>query len=385
MAGKVTPMKVRLVAAVSGDLDGVNVSALCREEGISRKTFYKYRTRYLNEGLDGIEERSRRPKTSPRRVTQDVEDRIVELRKWLCDTGLDAGAATIRCQLEHEFDDPPSEATIWRVLVRRGFVVPEPKKRPRGSWRRFEAAAPNECWQIDATHWTLSDGTTVEILNILDDHSRFLIAAHAVRSVTTEAAWAVFSAATCRVGLPARCLSDNGLAFTGRLRNCEVFFETQLRAVGVVKVNARPRHPQTCGKVERVQQTEKKWLSVAAGDLHTIDDLQRTLDRFSDYYNHQRPHRAIGRVPPAQRFAADSVAGAGAPIGAPQRRVPATVNRSGRVDVRPFQIAVGARYAGRHAEVLIDGTHAAVFIDGQLIRHVRLDPNRRQQPLNQPK
>jgi transposase InsO family protein len=369
---------------VGGALDGVNVSALCRELGVSRKTFYKYQQRFRVEGLGGLDERSRRPHTSPRRVPEVVEDRIVELRKWLLDSGLDAGAATIRWHLERERVGPPSEATIWRVLGRRGFVVPEPKKRPRGSWRRFDAAAPNECWQIDATHWRLADGTTVEILNIIDDHSRLLVAAQAMASVTTEAAWEVFSSAAQRLGLPTRCLSDNGLAFTGRLRNCEVFFEAQLRAVGVVKVNARPHHPQTCGKVERLQQTEKKWLTVRAEDIRTIEDLQHWLDRFRGYYNHQRPHRAIGRVPPAQRFAAGTPAAAGAPIAVPQRRVPAMVSRNGRLDVRPFQIAVGARYAGQHAEVLIDGTNAAVFIDGRLVRYLALNPSRRQQPLNPP-
>jgi len=384
MAGKVTPVDVRLLAAVTGSLEGVNVAGLCREHGISRKTFYKYRQRFEAEGLEGLEERSRRPLRSPQRTSVLVEDLIVEYRKRLADAGLDAGAATIRWHLLQGELRVPSEATIWRVLVRRGFVVPEPRKRPKRSWRRFEAAAPNECWQIDATHWTLATGETVEILNLVDDHSRLLVASRALVSVTTEAAWAVFCQATWRWGLPSRCLSDNGLACTGRLRGCEVVFETRLRAAGIVKVNARPFHPQTCGKVERFQQTQKKWLWVRRRDLGTVAELQRALGIFADYYNTQRPHRAIGRITPLERFSAQAPAVPGEPIPAPQRRVRAMVSPGGRLDVRPFQIGIGTRYAGQTAEVVLDATHAAVYIDGRLVRRLELDPNRRYQPTGNP-
>jgi transposase InsO family protein len=297
---------------------------------------------------------------------------------------LDAGPSTIRWHLLQGQLPVPSEATIWRILVRGGFVVPEPRKRPKRSWQRFEAASPNECWQLDATHWTLAGGETVEILNIIDDHSRLLIAARAMRSVTTEAVWATFSEATQRWGLPTRCLSDNGLVFTGRLRGYEVFFETRLREAGVLKVNSRPGHPQTCGKVERFQQTEKKWLWVRRRDLGTVAELQAGLDVFAGYYNTARPHRAIGRVTPLERFTARPRAVPGEPIPVQQRHVQAVVSAEGRLDVRPFQIAVGMRHAGQSATVVLDATHAAVYIDGRLVRHLELDPTRRYQPTGNP-
>lgn len=103
----------------------------------------------------------------------------MELRKQLVEDGLDAGAHTIQFHLSRRVKNPPSVATIWRVLARRGFVVPQPKKRPRSSYIRFEAELPNECWQADTTHWHLADGTDVEILNMLDDHSRLLVASRA--------------------------------------------------------------------------------------------------------------------------------------------------------------------------------------------------------------
>jgi transposase-like protein len=251
MGREAIPMDLRLMAAATGPLSGVNVSALCREHGISTKTFYKWRARYAADGLAGLEPRSRRPHRSPRRVSAEVEEAIVALRKELSDAGLDAGAATLRWHLARRrvAYPPASEATIWRVLVRRGFVVPQPEKRPKSSLCRFEAAFPNECWQIDATEWALADLTVVQIFNVLDDHSRLAVASRAVPSATTEAAWAAFSRGCHHWGVPWRCLSDNGLCFSGKLRGYQVFFETQLRAAGVRPVTSRPFHPQTCGKV----------------------------------------------------------------------------------------------------------------------------------------
>lgn len=375
-------MDVRMLAAVTGGtLEGVNVRALCRQVGVAPKTFYKWRARYRAEGQSGLEPRSRRPARSPRRTSSPVEDAIVELRKRLNDEGLDAGAATIRWHLGHGTKvRPPSEATIWRILRRRGFVTVQPQKRPKSALRRFEARWPNECWQLDATEWVLLHGEVVEILNLLDDHSRVAIGARALARVTSETAWETFSQAAAQWGLPARCLSDNGLAFTGRLRGFEVFFETQLRAAGVTKVNARPYHPQTCGKVERYQQTLKKWLAARRPRPATLDELQTALERFRSYYNHERPHRGIGRITPIERFQANPPARPGTPLPAPQRHVQAHVNRNGVVEVGPFGIGIGIEHAGRPADVTLDQTHATVLVDGRLVRHLELDHTRRYQP-----
>jgi transposase InsO family protein len=387
MAGEVAPMDVRLLAALTADsLDGINVRQLCRQRAVSPKTFYKWRARYRAEGLAGLEPQSRRPVRSPNRLSPVTEDVIVELRKRLADEGLDAGPGTIHWHLVNRsrIRPVPSEATIWRALVRRGMVTPQPAKRPRSSWRRFEADHPNECWQIDATDWALADGTGVEIINLLDDHSRVAVGSVAVASTTTEAAWAAFSAAAETWGLPTRCLSDNGLAFSGRLRGFEVAFEIRLRAAGIHPVTSRPYHPQTCGKVERFQQTLKKWLR-ARPPADTGAALQAQLGQFLAYYNHQRPHRGIGRVVPYQRWAATPrVAPDGQPLPAPQRRVSLRVSANGTIEARPYEIGLGIEHAGRPGEVVLDGTHATVFVDGKLVRHLTLDPGRRYQPTGRP-
>ena len=376
-------MDVRLIAAVSEGVGKVNVAQVCRERGISRQTFYKWRRRFEALGLAGLDELARTPRTSPRRVGPDVEDAIVALRKELVDIGADAGPGTIQWHLGRrgQLDRVPSEATIWRVLVRRGFVVPEPRKRPRSAMRRFEAPAPNVLWQIDATKWVVGDhGHQIEILNIVDDHSRVAIASRAVEIATCEEAWAAFSSGVAVWGLPTGLLSDNGLAFTGRLQGYEVAFEIKLRTAGVRAITSRPYHPQTCGKVERFQQTLKRWLAARrlASDLA---GLQTQLDAFVAYYNHERPHRAIGRITPAERWTAMPPAvNLGVALPAGRRAFPVTITDRGTVRLEECEIHVGVVYTGLHAFLMIDDTHAAVFIDGVLVRHLELDRTRNYQP-----
>jgi transposase InsO family protein len=384
MAKGVAPMDVRLRAALASD--DVNVSAFCREHGISRQTFYVWRRRYRAEGLDGLEPRSRAPKSSPSRVTDEVEDAVVALRKELAELGADHGASTIQWHLSRRGGGGkvPSEATIWRALARRGFVVPEPRKRPKASFRRFEATAPNELWQADCIDWVIATGV-VKVLSFVDDHSRVALRVKALPEATTEATWLTFCDATAAWGVPLGQLSDNGLNFSGRLRGFEVHFERELRAIGVVPKTSRPFHPQTCGKVERFQQTLKKWLrrQPLAGDLA---QLQTQLDAFVDYYNHHRPHRGIGRLTPAARWAATPPAvNLGVALPGPAFHADLIVDNRGVLKLGRYRIAVGVEWHGCLARVHHDDTHVAVFIDHKLIRALQLDPTRSYQKSGRPR
>lgn len=374
-------MDVRLRAAIASA--DVNVAAFCREHGISRETFYVWRRRYRDEGLDGLEPRARAPKTSPQRISAEAADAIVKLRKELDDLGVDHGPGTIQWHLGRLPDRSwpvPSEATIWRVLVRRGFVVPEPRKRPKASFRRFEATAPNELWQADCIDWTVATGV-VKILSFLDDHSRVALRVKALPEATSEATWLTFCDAAEKWGVPLGQLSDNGLNFSGRLRGFEVQFERELRAIGVVPKTSRPFHPQTCGKVERFQQTLKKWLRRQPLS-RTLAELQAQLDAFVDYYNHQRPHRGIGRVTPTERWAATPPAvNLGIALPGPAQHARSVVGRNGAINIGRYMIGVGVTWAGRQARVDHDDTHFAVFIDHQLVRAGTIDPSRRYQSL----
>src|SRR4029453_13144089 len=171
MVRKVSAVQSRLAEAFVGGVG--NVSRLCEELGISRQTFYVYRARFELDGLNGLVPRSGRPGTTPGRSREELEQAVVDLRKRLFDEGLDYGAQAIRFYLHRDGVDPlPAVATVHRVLVRRGRVEPIPQRKPRSSWIRFVYPNPNDCWQIDATAWSLVDGSQAWIFTLLDDHSR---------------------------------------------------------------------------------------------------------------------------------------------------------------------------------------------------------------------
>jgi transposase InsO family protein len=376
-------VKVQAAAAAVAEGKTLNVTEVCRVEGVSRKSFYKWVNRYREEGLAGLQERSRRPLHSPNQISAVIEERIVEMREQLAKDGMDHGATTIQWHLGREGVQPvPSVAGVHRVLVRRGLVEPQPRKRPKSSWRRFEAAAPNESWQIDFIEWVTAQGVA-RVFNIVDDHSRLAVRSRAATEATTAEAWHAFSEGAQRWGLPVGVLSDNGLCFSGKLRGFEVHFEHQLREAGIRPVTGRPYHPQTTGKVERFQQTLKKWLRrkpLAAN----LAELQAQLDEFTHIYNYQRPHQGIGRVTPYSRWSASSaVTPTGEPLPHPEwptRLHDGTVQANGSVRAGRFFIHLGAQWEGQHARIHIAGTRANVFVDNTLVRHLELDLDRDYQP-----
>ena len=177
-------------------VEGRSKSEVARTYGVSRRWVITLVQRFLAEGEPGLAPRSRRPRSSPGRTAQSVEDEIIALRKDLDRHGHEAGAATIAAHLQQRHGPDvniPAVSTIWRILSARGFVTPQPHKRPRSSWQRFVADAPNERWQLDITHYRLADDTDVEILNILDDHSRLCVASRARRVFTAGDVDAWFS------------------------------------------------------------------------------------------------------------------------------------------------------------------------------------------------
>lgn len=373
----------RLVIA-SVVLEGRTKSEVARDYRVSRRWVQTLVARYRAEGEAGLEPRSRRPHASPSRTAIGVEDEIVELRKTLAEEGLDAGAATIAVHLARRHGAAPAVSTIWRVLSRRGFVTPEPHKRPRSSFVRFAADQPNERWQADVTHWALADGRDVEILNVLDDHSRLLVAADARRVFKAADVVTTFRAATAAHGLPASLLTDNAAIFTGAYRGQgRVALEIELAALSIAFRHARPYHPQTCGKVERFHQTLKKWLARQPAAV-AVANLQAQLSWFTGYYNDVRPHRALGRRTPAVAFAARPKAGPRAdfPTIADHYRVRHDViDASGVVTVRHnsrlHHLGIGRRHAGVRVLVLVHDLDIRVLTtEGVLLRELTLDPSR---------
>lgn len=281
-------------------LEGRSKSEVARDYDVSRFWVQQLVRRYEAEGNAAFAPRSRRPHHNPRTVPNGVEDKIVRLRKTLDKQGYDAGATTIASHLAREpsVAKVPAVSTVWRILKRRGFIVAQPQKRPRSSRKRFCADLPNELWQADVTHWRLADHTEVDILDILDDHSRTAIASQA-RPVTTGPD--VVDTFT-RWGTPAGVLTDNGAIFTAKQRgDGRTAPEITLGELGIKYSRSRPYHPQTCGKVERFHQTLKKHLQ-ALPAAATLTELQHQIDAFLVYYNTIRPHRALQRHTPVEAF-----------------------------------------------------------------------------------
>ena len=351
----------------------LNVTSFCAQHGISTWFFWDLRRRFALEGNTALEPKSRAPHVVANKTAAAIEDAIVAKRKELVEGGLDAGAETIAFHLRH-LDGVPSPSTVWRILRARGFITPEPKKAPKRTRRRFTAARANECWQLDDTTWHLADGTEVKILNVLDDHSRLLVASTAMASCTGAAALGALAVAAAVLGWPARVLSDNAKAFRDVLAPA-------LRSMGVGTGHSRPYHPQTNGKVERFHQTLKRWLTrqPRAG---SVEELGVQLDVFRHLYNHHRPHRSLGRRFPAEVWAAAPKSGpADRALGAPTT-VHQGVVRGGRLDAgRRYLISVGAAYSGREALAVITGLSCHVFVEGRLVRALTLDPTTRRQRL----
>jgi transposase InsO family protein len=238
-------------------LEGRSAGEVAKAHGISRYWLYKLIARFRAGGYDALEPRSRRPRSCAHAVAPELQAAIVRLRGELAAGGHDCGPHTIAHHLRLELGAAPSVATIWRILARHGLITPQPRKRPKSSFIRFEADLPNELWQADSTHWQLADGSGVEVLNCIDDHSRLLVVADAY--VTVKAADVVQSLATAWEihGFPAAFLSDNGAVFSGKSRKGKVLLESELERLGIVAKHSTPYHPQTCGKVERFHQTQK--------------------------------------------------------------------------------------------------------------------------------
>jgi transposase InsO family protein len=376
-------------------VEGRPVREVSEAYGVSRSWVYELLARYRSEGDTAFEPRSKRPKRSPTALASETVELILRLRKELDAAGLDAGAHTIAWHLEHHHGLAVSPATIWRHLRTAGLIEAAPKKRPRSSYVRFEAELPNECWQSDFTHWTLADGTDIEVLAWLDDHSRYALSLSAHRPVTGPVVVATFCAAVEHHGPPASTLTDNGLVYTARFaggRGGRNAFETLLGELHITQKNSRPNHPTTCGKVERFHQTLKRWLTQQPA-VTNLDELQHQLDRFTGLYNHHRPHRSLAnRATPATIYAAR-------PKATPRLEHPDHHHRvrrdriddTGKLTLRHngrlHHIGIGRAHTRTPVIMLIDDldirvVHAAT---GELLRALTLDPTRDYQPTGKPR
>ncbi len=333
---------------------------MCDHFAISRTTFYEWRRRYELEGVEGLYDRSRQPRLSPGQIPERLERRITSMRedhpRW--------GARRIHGQLVLAGLTPPAVSTIHAVLVRNGKVIPKTARQRKPPPQRFERPQPNDLWQIDGMEVDLPDGGVATVIDIIDDHSRYLIGATAVAQFTSEAAWCCVEVAIAEHGPPRQLLSDNARTFSGRLYQMVMEFERRLWSLGIQTINCRPRHPQTVGKLERWHRTSREYLE-DDGPPRDIDHLQLILDTARAEYNEGRPHQGIDNGVPGQRYRATPKAGPVA--GATFSRKVVRIVRGGKFTYSGWSIQVGAQYGGMGVEVIEEHDKVRVLFDGELL------------------
>jgi transposase InsO family protein len=362
-------------------VEGRSVRAVAAATGRSKSWVHRHVALYREGGEEALIPQKRGPRVPANLISVVLEDEIVAWRKRLAEDGLDAGAKTISWHLSHGGVTPPALSTIHRVLRRRGFVTPQPQKRPRSSWMRFESDLPNETWQSDMTHWHLDDDQPVEIINFIDDYSRAVLASVAVPVATAAEVVRIFFETAAIYGLPASVLSDNGAIYTAVYRGSHTGMEIELATLGITFKHGKPYHPQTQGKVERYHLTLKKWLRKKPV-VATLAELQAQIDRFMHIYNEERPHTARG-CPPMQAWRALDKATIeidGQPLLAHTKVRRDRIDQTGcftlRYRSKLHHIAVGRAHKGKRVLILVADLDIRVLDeDGVTLRHLELDPS----------
>ena len=372
--------------------EGRTQTEVAAEYGVSQGWVSRLVARYRDEGEAAFTPRSRRPKTSPRRLDQAVIELIITLRHSLIEQGTDAGPDTIAWHLAQHHHITVAPSTISRHLSAAGLVTPQPKKRPKSSYLRFEAAMPNETWQADFTHYRLTTGQDVEVLSWLDDATRYALRVTCHVRVTAPIVLAQFRASYDTHGIPSSTLTDNGMVFTVRFAGGKggiTSFEAEQRRLHITQKNSRPGHPRTCGKVERFQQTMKQWFTDQQPQPATLPQLQALLDRFVDYYNHHRPHSSQPHnAPPATRYQhlPKALPDASLDPQTHERVRHDRIDDSGvvtlRVNGRLHHIGIGRTHKRTHVIMLIQDLNIRIIhaTTGEILRTLTLDPDRDYQP-----
>ena len=363
--------RYQAVLAVIGD--GRTIKEVAGQWGVSRQTVHTWLARYEAQGLDGLADRSRRPRSCPHQLPAEVEALALELRRsrpyW--------GARRLARELGKRGVDPaPSESAVYRALVRAGVVEGRPRRRRRETWKRWERSAPNELWQLDVVGgFALADGSTAKALTGIDDYSRFCVSARLMPRERTRAVCDGLAMALRSYGCPVQLLTDNGRVFTGRFAQppVEVLFDRICRENGVEHLLTQPRSPTTTGKIERFHRTLRTEFDTSQV-FRTLKIAQQALDEWVEDYNRRREHSSIGDVVPAQRFDATDQ-----PARLPDQRRPQRageqwvcrhVARNGVVCVDYQQVSVGKHYAGSACDVLATDQLLQFWIGNELVKTV---------------
>jgi transposase InsO family protein len=291
--------RYRAVLAVQA---GQHVSEVAHRLGVSRQSVHTWLNRYAEQGLAGLEDRSRRPESCPHQASPQVEAAVCELRRahprW--------GARRIEFELGRNGcpGRVPTRMTVYRILVRHGLIAPVKRGRSRKDYKRWQREEPMQLWQMDIVGGVWLPGAVeAKVVTCVDDHSRYAVAAKVVRRATGRAVCTAFAEALLRYGIPEEILTDNGKQFTDRFgKGGEVLFDRICRTNGIAHRLTQPASPTTTGKVERFHQTLRRELLNDAGVFDDLAAAQAAVDAFLHAYNTDRPHQALDMAFPADRF-----------------------------------------------------------------------------------
>jgi transposase InsO family protein len=360
--------------------DGASVTDVARRYGVARQTVHDWLRKYAGEGLRGLADRSSRPLSCPHQMPPGVEARIVEMRR----THPGWGPRTILFWLDREGVAPlPGRTSIERCLVRHGLVTPQARRRKRSDYKRWERSRAMELWQMDIVGGVrLVDGSEAKIVSGIDDHSRFVVCACVVARATARPVCDALEAAMATHGVPEAILTDNAKVFTARFGPGPgpVRFDRICTNNGITHILTAPRSPTTTGKIERWHKTLRREF-LDGKVFASLDDAQPQLDAWVWHYNHERPHQAIGRVPPIERFRlagprpgpAEAVDPEPPDLGTPvtTRRV----SGKGTISFAAAQYKAGAWLAGQEVEVVCEGGLVQLHHRGVLVaNHARRHP-----------
>ena len=367
----------RYLAVLAVIRDGDTVTEVAARFGVSRKTLHVWLSRYEAGGLENLADRSHRPRSCPHQMPSEVEVALAEMRRahpgW--------GPRRLVFELSRRGVDPvPSEAAVYRALVRLNMIDPAARRPRDRKWKRWERGTPMELWQMDVVGgFVLADGTRAKVLTGVDDHSRFCVCAHVMVRESSRNVCDGLAGALRRWGVPEEILTDNGKVFTGRFNQppVEVLFDRICRENGITHRLTQPRSPTTTGKIERFHRslrtefrTDRAFASLAA--------LKAELDEWVEDYNTNRPHQAIGMDTPVQRFQRDGLAPV-TPLRAvasarpdPARSdgvwVARRASKVGVVCVNWQQVCLGVAAAGHNIDVWVTNEVMQFFDGDQLLR-----------------
>lgn len=367
----VVEQRYQAVMAVIGD--GLSISQVAEKVGVSRQTLHAWLARYEAEGLDGLKDRSHRPRGCPHQMDAHVEAQLLELRRsrpyW--------GPRRLVFELAKRGVRPvPSESAAYRALVRAAMIDPGVRDRRSRKWKRWERGAAMQLWQMDVVGgFPLADGTSAKALTGVDDHSRMCVCAHLMSRERTRAVCEGLRAALARYGAPEQILTDNGKVFTGRFNHppVEVLFDAICRHSGIEHLLTQPRSPTTTGKIERFHRSLRAEFLSTQKPFSNLRAAQLALNEWVDYYNTARPHQGIDMLAPAQRFT-PGVTGTAVspPINRTDRSgddwVSRRVTTNGVVSVAWQQVSVGAHHAGSRCDIHVDGDLLRFYIGDDLVK-----------------